>query len=66
MNKLKAEVTDMTVTMETKHLEQASDNANLVAPVQNRRQSGKGMFFRFEIQLLDSTISMYSYMYKIC
>ena len=41
MNKLKAEVTDMTVTMETKHLEQASDNANLVAPVQNRRQSGK-------------------------
>jgi hypothetical protein len=64
MNTLKAEVTAMTVNVETKHLEQASDNASLVAPFRNRWQSEKCMFLRFEIQPFDSTVSMY--MYKMC
>ena len=51
----------MVVNVETKHVEQACDNASSVAPVRNSRQSGKGMFFRFEIQSFDSTISMYMY-----
>lgn len=39
----------MTVNVEMEHLEQASDNADLVAPDRRPPQPGQDMFFRYEI-----------------